>query len=170
MCKKDDKGLIILYYCFVLNYNDKICVEYFKIILEISNIDDLIIKDNNKGDIVLSIVVNCLRYSRIRSIFLFFKNGLNIIYIINEDGYLLLYFFVGCFKDIEVNFIVEFECCIRVIVLILGGVSLEKELDDDNRVVDECKYDFVKGIFGYLKDINIMEKVLEILLKKLNWI
>lgn len=47
-------------------------MEYFEIILEDSNIEDLVIKDNIKGDIVLSIVVKCLKYSRIKSILLFF--------------------------------------------------------------------------------------------------
>lgn len=170
MCKKDNIGLIILYYCFVLNYDDKICVEYFEIILKDSCVGDLIVKDDVKGDIVLSIVVNCLKYSRIRSILLLFKNNVKIINIINEDGYLVLYFFVGCFKYIRVSFVVEFECCVRVIVLILYGVSLDKELDDKNKVVDECKYDFVRGIFCNLKDIKSMENVLEIFLEKLNWI
>lgn len=167
--KKDDKGSTILHHCLASNHNDKTCAEYLKIILENSNIDDLITKDNNKGDTALSIAANCSRYSRIRSILLLLKNGLNIINTINEDGYSPLHLSVGCFKDTEANPIVELECCIRVIVLILGGASPEKESDDDNRAVDECKYDLVKGILGHPKDINTMEKALETLLKKLNW-
>lgn len=71
---------------------------------------------------------------------------MDIINIFNEDGYLLLYFVVVCFKDIEISFLVELECCIRVIILILFGDSLENKLDEVNKVVDECKYDFVKSI------------------------
>lgn len=167
--KKDDKGSTILHHCLASNHNDKTCAEYLKIILENGNIDDLIPKDNNEGDTALSIAANCSRYSRIRSILLLLKNGLNIINTINDDGYSPLHLSVGCFKDTEAIPIVELECCIRVIVLILGGGSPERESDDDNRAVDECKYDLVKGILGHPKDINTMEKALETLLKKLNW-
>lgn len=51
---------------------------------------------------------------------------MSIINIINDDGYFLLYFFVGCFKNVEVSFVVEIECCVRVIFFILYGDSLEK--------------------------------------------
>lgn len=63
--KRDVKGLIILYYCFCFDNIDKICVEYFKIILEKSVVDVLLKKDDLNGDMFLSIVVNCLKCSRI---------------------------------------------------------------------------------------------------------
>lgn len=169
LLKKDDKGSTILHHCLASNHNDKTCAEYLEIILKNSNIDELIKKDNNKGDTALSIAANCSRHSRIRSILLLIKNGLKIIDTINEDGYSALHLSVGCFKYTKASPIVELECCIRVIVLILCGASPEWESDDDNKAVDECKYDLVKGILGHPKDINNMEKTLETLLKKLNW-
>lgn len=169
LLKKDDKGSTILHHCLASNHNDKTCAEYLEIILKNSNIDELITKDNNKGDTALSIAANCSRHSRIRSILLLIKNGLKIINTINEDGYSALHLSVGCFKYTKASPIVELECCIRVIVLILCGASPEKASDDDNKAVDECKYDLVKGILGHPKDINTMEKALETLLKKLNW-
>lgn len=68
------------------------------------------------GDIFLSIVVNCLKYSRVWSILLFLKNDESIVKIINDDGNLLLYFFVKSLK--EMNDIDEFECCVRVVIFI----------------------------------------------------
>lgn len=68
------------------------------------------------GDIFFSIVVNCLKISRIWSILLFFKNDESIVKIINDDGNLLLYFFVKSLK--EMNEINELECCVRVVIFI----------------------------------------------------
>lgn len=84
------------------------------------------------GDIFFSIVVNCLKISRIWSILLFFKNDESIVKIINDDGNLLLYFFVKSLK--EMNEIDELECCVRVVIFILYGVNLNKKLDDEKRV------------------------------------
>lgn len=109
------------------------CVECLNIILEGKDVKDCFSKNDLNGDIVLSIVVRCLKYSRIVSIFKFFESDLNIINILNEEGYLFLYFVVKLLKDL--NIMVEFECCVRVIIFILYGDNLDKMLDVDKKVV-----------------------------------
>lgn len=76
---------------------------------------------------------------------------------------------MGCFKHTRASLVVELECCVRVIVLILYGASPDKESDDKNKAVDECKYDLVRGILRNPKDTKSMENALETLLEKLNW-
>lgn len=168
LLKKDDNGSTILQHCLASNQNDKTCAEYLEIILEDSNIEDLVTKDNIKGDTALSTAAKCSKHSRIRSILLLLQNDANI-NTINYDGYFPLHLSVGCFKNAEASPIVELECCVRVILLILHGASPDKESDNKNKPVDECKYDLVRDILRNPKDIKIMENALETLLKKLNW-
>lgn len=170
LLKKDDNGSTILQHCLASNQNDKTCAEYLEIILEDSNIEDLVTKDNIKGDTALSTAAKCSKYSRIKSILLLLQNDANINTITcNYDGYFPLHLSVGCFKNAEASPIVELECCVRVILLILHGASPDKESDNKNKAVDECRYDLVRDILRNPKDIKIMENALETLLEKLNW-
>lgn len=168
LLKKDDNGSTILQHCLASNQNDKTCAEYLEIILEDSNIEDLVTKDNIKGDTALSTAAKCSKYSRIKSILLLLQNDANI-NTINYDGYFPLHLSVGCFKNAEASPIVELECCVRVILLILHGASPDKESDNKHKAVDECRYDLVRDILRNPKDIKIMENALETLLEKLNW-
>lgn len=170
LLKKDNTGSTILHHCLASNHDDKTCAEYLEIILKDSCVEDLIAKDDVKGDTALSIAANCSKHSRIRSILLLLKNNAKIINTINEDGYSALRLSVGCFKHTRASLVVELECCVRVIVLILYGASPDKESDDKNKAVDECKYDLVRGILRNPKDTKSMENALETLLEKLNWI
>lgn len=167
--KRDVKGSTILHHCLCSNNTDKTCAEYLKIILEKSAVDDLLKKDDVNGDTPLSIAANCSKHSRIQSILILLESNVDIINTLNEDGYSPLHLAVGCFKDTEASFLVELECCIRVIILILFGASPENESDDKNKAVDECKYDLVKGILRNPKDKKNMENTLETLLEKLAW-
>lgn len=169
LLKKDTTGSTILHHCLASNHDDKTCAEYLEIILKDSCVEDLIAKDDVKGDTALSIAANCSKHSRIRSILLLLKNNAKIINTINEDGYSALHLSVGCFKHTRASLVVELECCVRVIVLILYGASPDKESDDKNKAVDECKYDLVRGILRNPKDTKSMENALETLLEKLNW-
>lgn len=83
-----------------------------------------LLKDDFKGDIVLSIVVKEIKYSRIWSMLKFFESGECIVEILNEKGCLFLYFFVSLLKGDILYF--KFECCIRVIILFLYGVNFNK--------------------------------------------
>lgn len=130
---QDNIVLIVFYYCLGFNNDDNMCVEYLKIILKGKDVKNYFCRNDINGDIVLSIVVKCLKYSRILSIFKFFESDLNIIYILNKEGYLFLYFVVKLLKDIKVIF--EFECCVRVIIFILYGDNLDKILDVEKKVV-----------------------------------
>lgn len=168
LLKKDDNGSTILQHCLASNQNDKTCAEYLEIILEDSNIEDLVTKDNIKGDTALSTAAKCSKYSRIKSILLLLQNDANI-NTTNYDGYFPLHLSVGCFKNAEASPIVELECCVRVILLILHGASPDKESDNKNKAVDECRYDLVRDILRNPKDIKIMENALKTLLEKLNW-
>lgn len=168
LLKKDNSGSNILHHCLASNQNDKTCAEYLEIILEDSNIEDLIKKDNVKGDTALSTAAKCSKHSRIRSILLLLQNDASIINTINDDGYSPLHLSVGCFKNAEASPVVEIECCVRVILLILHGDSPEKQSDNEKKAVDECKYDLVRDILRNPKDINNMENALETLLEKLN--
>lgn len=169
LLKKDNTGSTILHYCLASNHDDKTCAEYLEIILKDSCVADLIAKDDVKGDTALSTAANCSKHSRIRSILLLLNNNANIINTINEDGYSALHLSVGCFKHTRASLVVELECCVRVIVLILYGASPDKVSDDKNKAVDECKYDLVRGILRNPKDTKRMENALETLLEKLNW-
>lgn len=169
LLKKDSTGSTILHHCLASNHDDKTCAEYLEIILKDSCVGDLIAKDDVKGDTALSTAANCSKHSRIRSILLLLKNNANIINTINEDGYSALHLSVGCFKHTRASLVVELECCVRVIVLILYGASPDKESDDKNKAVDACKYDLVRGILRNPKDTKSMENALETLLEKLNW-
>lgn len=135
MCYKDLDGLMVFYYCLGLCNDDEICVNYLNIFLLKKDDVEWFFKDDKNGDIVLSIVVKCLKYSRIKSICMFFKWCVKI-NILNEDGYLFLYFVVRLLK--RKSDYIEFECCIWVIILILNGVDLDKKLDKNCKVVDEC--------------------------------
>lgn len=132
---QDKIGLIVFYYCFGLNNDDKICLGYLDIIFKDFKVIECLSKNDLNGDIVLSIVVKCLKYSRICSILKFFESigNLKIIDIVNDEGYLFLYFFVKFLKEIEV--LVEFECCVRVIIFILYDVNLDFKLDVEKKVV-----------------------------------
>lgn len=126
---------MVFYYCLGLGNDDEICVNYLNIfLLEIGYLD-CFFKDDENGDIVLSIVVKCLKYSRVKSMCMFFKCCV-LINILNEDGYLFLCFVVRLLK--RKSDYIEFECCIRVIILILNGVGMDKKIDENCRVVDEC--------------------------------
>lgn len=61
----DFNNLIVLYYCVGFFNDDKICVEYMRIILEKYRKYLWIGKVDVKGDMVLSIVVKCEIYSRV---------------------------------------------------------------------------------------------------------
>lgn len=119
---------------------------------------DVLFKDDINGDIVFSIVVKEINCSRICSMLVFFEIGVDIIDILNEDGYLLLYFCVR-FLNIELVYM-KFECCIRVIIFILYGVNLDKKLDKENKLIDECKVDLIKDSLCFFKDEMYMENVL----------
>lgn len=62
---QDLNNFIVLYYCFRLCNDDKICVDYLDIILKKKDKKDLLIINDDKGDIVFIIVVKYLKYSRI---------------------------------------------------------------------------------------------------------
>lgn len=123
------------------------------------SVKDVLLKDDIKGDIVFSIVVKEINCSRIFSILVFFEINVEIIKIVNEDGYLFLYFCVRFLKEELVY--MEFECCIRVIIFILYGVDLDKLLDKDEKLIDECKNDFVKDILCNFYDEKKMENLLK---------
>lgn len=163
---KDREDLIMFYYCLRFSNNDEMCVEYFEIF--INKLDGLKLFKNNdvNGDIVLSIVVKEIKCSWIFSILKLFESGVDIINILNKEGYLFLYFFV---KFLKVGFIwVEFECCVRVIILIIFGVNLENFLDRNVKVIDECvsSYGCVKDILSKFIDIENMEDYLDLFLEK----
>lgn len=169
LVKRDVKGSTILHHCLCSDNTDKTCAEYLKIILEKSAVDALLKKDDLNGDTPLSIAANCSKRSRIQSILILLESNVDIINTLNEDGYSPLHLAVVCFKDTETSSLVELECCIRVIILILFGDSPENKSDEANKAVDECKYDLVKSILQNPKDKTNMEKTLETLLEKLSW-
>lgn len=45
----------------------------------------------------------------------------------------------------------------------------KKKSDEDNKPIDQCKYESVKQILQNHKDQEIMENVLDILLEKMKW-
>lgn len=169
LSKKNHTGSTILHHCLASNHDDKTCAEYLEIILKDSCVEDLIEKDDIYGDTALSIAAKCSKHSRIRSILLLLQNNANIINTINEDGYSPLHLSVGCFKNAEASPMVELECCVRVILLILHGASPAKESDNENKAVDECKYDLIRDILLNPNDIENMENALTTLLEKFNW-
>lgn len=60
---KDIDGLIVLYYLLGFENDDEMCVQYFDMILKNDKVKKCLLKDDFKGDIVLSIVVKEIRYS-----------------------------------------------------------------------------------------------------------
>lgn len=117
-------------------YDDEICVEILNIIIGSCNNIDLFNKEDINGDNVLSIVVKYLKYSRIYSILIFFEGSRNIVNNVNDVGLLLLYFVVRFFNYCFLY--VEFECCVRVVILILSGVDMDKKLNVVVKVIDKC--------------------------------
>lgn len=93
-------------------------------ILKNDKVKKCLLKDDFKGDIVLSIVVKEIRYSWILSILKFFESSECIVEMLNEVGCLFLYFLVSFLKRDILFF--KVECCIRVIILFLYGVSFNK--------------------------------------------
>lgn len=166
---RDVHGSSILHHCLDSNNTDKACTEYLKIILEDDAIDRMLEKDDVNGNTPLSIAANCAKHSRIQSILTLLESNANIVNTLNEDGCSPLHLAVECFKDTETSFMVELECCCRVVILILFGASTENESDDKHKAVDNCKYDLVKSILRNPKDKKNMESKLETLLEKLNW-
>lgn len=90
-------------------------------ILSERKVKKCLLKDDINGDIVLGIVVKEIKYSRIWSMLKFFDSSEYIVEILNEKGCLFLYFFVSFLKGDVLLF--KVECCIRVIILFLYGVS-----------------------------------------------
>lgn len=167
-CYKDlINYLIVFYYCFWFSNDDEVCVNYLNIFLREKDVMIFLYKDDMDGNMVFYIVVKEIKCSRIMSILKFFESNVDIVNILNEDGYLLLYFVIRLFK--RDNILYRIECCIKVIILIFYSVSLNKFLKMSDIVIEECKYDFVKNIFRNLEDCENMKKNLDIFFEELKW-
>lgn len=68
---------------------------------------------------------------------MFFLEGCkDLVYSLNDDGLMLLYFIMRVFNNCFLC--VEFECCVWGVILILCGVFIDFKLDEGVKVIDEC--------------------------------
>lgn len=153
----------VFHHCLGSCNDDETCANYLNILLPESDDADMLSKNDENGDTALSIAAKCSKHSRIKSICILLKRCVEI-NTINEDGYWPLHLSVRTLKGEDVY--IELECCTRVIIFILNGADSNKTSDTNHKAIDECQYESVKDVLRKPDDIQMMENVLECLLRK----
>lgn len=165
---RDSYQSTVFHHCLGSSNDDETCAKYLKLLLEDQeDTSKLLCKEDVNENTALNIATKESKHSRIQSILILLESNANIVDTLNEAGYSPLHFCVTSLSG-ELKS-VELECCTRVIILLLYGADPEKKSDEDNKPIDQCKYESVKQILQNHKDQEIMENVLDILLEKMKW-
>lgn len=165
---RDSYQSTVFHHCLGSSNDDETCAKYLKLLLEDQeDTSKLLCKEDVNENTALNIAAKESKHSRIQSILILLESNANIVDTLNEAGYSPLHFCVTSLSGDPKS--VELECCTRVIILLLYGADPEKKSDEDNKPIDQCKYESVKQILLNHKDQEIMENVLDILLEKMKW-
>ena len=121
-------------------------------------------KDDSKGNTPLCSAAMETRYSRILSIWTLLEAANDqSINTINEDGFAPLQLSIYSLNKSTSKF-AELECCVRVILLLSFGASLED--NPDKNQATECKFHSLKDILEKPKDEKNMNHILDSMLGK----
>lgn len=164
---RDSYQSTVFHHCLRSPNDDETCAKYLKLLLEVQDTGKLLCKEDANENTVLNIAAKESKYSRIQSIIILLESNADIVDTLNEDGYSPLHFCVTSLSGDPIS--VELECCARVIILLLYGADPEKKSDENNKPIDQCKYESVKKVLQNYKDQEIMENELDILIEKMNW-
>lgn len=161
----DARNSNVFHYCLSSCNDDETCAKYLNIVLQGGNAKKNLAKDDSKGNTPLCSAAMETRYSRILSIWTLLEaaNDQSINHI-NEDGFSPLHLSINSLNKSTSKF-AELECCVRVILLLSFGASIED--NPDTNQVTECKFDLLKNILEKPKDEKNMIHILDSFLEKI---
>nr|XP_022294452.1 uncharacterized protein LOC111104674 isoform X2 [Crassostrea virginica] len=161
----DARNSNVFHYCLSSCNDDETCAKYLNIVLQGENAKKNLAKDDSKGNTPLCTAAMETRCSRILSIWTILEAANDqSINTINEDGFAPLHLSINSLNKSTSKF-AELECCVRVILLLSFGASLED--NPDKNQATECKFDSLKDIFEKPKDEKNMIHILDSLLEKI---
>lgn len=164
---KDATNSNVFHHCLSSCNNDETCARYLTIILRGKNATKCLIKKNANGNTPLCIAAMETRYSRILSILTLLEAGNNeITKTINDEGLSPLHLAIRSLTEVKAPF-AEFECCLRVILLLLFGGSPNNKSDTNDNAITGCKYDLLKNILEHPNEEGRMIKALDTYFEKL---
>lgn len=162
---KDARKCNVFHHCLRSCNDDATCAIYLKIILEGTDAQISLNKDDRKGNTPLAIAAMESEYSRIHSILTLLEKGsTQIIKTINDDGFSPLHLSIISLKGNKSAY-AELECCVRVILWLSCGGSPDILSNKDEKAISECDNYTLMNVLTNPNDkknmINALDSIME---------